>query len=55
MCEATKDTFITKAEIISALLDQNVFKMPDGRQFYEATEKELELILYSRSAKDHYC
>ncbi|PGT78097.1 MULTISPECIES: Fur-regulated basic protein FbpA [Bacillaceae] len=55
MCEAIKDTFTTKAEIISALLDQNVFKMPDGRQFYEATEKELEHILYSKTTEDHYC
>ncbi|MFB4162350.1 Fur-regulated basic protein FbpA [Alteribacillus sp. JSM 102045] len=31
-----------KDQLIAALLDLNMYKMPDGRQFYEATEKELK-------------
>jgi hypothetical protein len=38
-----------KNKIIDALLHRNLFKMPDGRQFYEASEKELIDVLYSCS------
>lgn len=55
MCEATKETISNKSDMIAALLNNNVYKMPDGRQFYEATEEELESILYSKSIHDHYC
>ncbi|MGJ9386223.1 Fur-regulated basic protein FbpA [Salipaludibacillus sp. CF4.18] len=38
---------INKSQIIDTLLHNNLYKMPDGRQLYEATEKELEFVLYS--------
>jgi|GEM_PF-4940933 len=53
MCEITKEK--SKSEIITALIDHNVFKMPDGRQFYEASEKELKTILYTHSNMKHIC
>ncbi|HZH60812.1 MAG TPA: Fur-regulated basic protein FbpA [Metabacillus sp.] len=53
MCEITKEK--SKSEIITALIDHNVFKMPDGRQFYEASEKELKTILYTHSNIKHIC
>ncbi|SDI04322.1 Fur-regulated basic protein FbpA [Alteribacillus bidgolensis] len=31
-----------KDQLIAALLDLDIYKMPDGRQFYEATESELK-------------
>lgn len=31
-----------KDQLIAALLDLDIYKMPDGRQFYEATETELK-------------
>lgn len=43
-----------KGEIIDALLHKNLFKMPDGRQFYEASEKELELILNEYIENEQY-
>ncbi len=53
MCEIAKEK--SKSEIITALIDHNVFKMPDGRQFYEASEKELKTILYTYSTIRHIC
>ncbi len=40
--------------MIDALLHMNLYKMPDGRQLYEATEKELESVLnmYASSSED---
>ncbi|SDI40511.1 Fur-regulated basic protein A [Alteribacillus persepolensis] len=31
-----------KDQLITALLELNTYKMPDGRQFYEASEAELK-------------
>lgn len=53
MCEMAKEK--SKSEIITALIDHNVFKMPDGRQFYEASENELKSILYTHSDIKHIC
>ncbi|WP_175638969.1 Fur-regulated basic protein FbpA [Metabacillus schmidteae] len=53
MCEPTKEK--SKSEIITALIDHNVYKMPDGRQFYEASEIELKTILYTHSNIKHIC
>ncbi len=53
MCELAKEQ--SKSDIITALIDHNVFKMPDGRQFYEASEKELKMILYTYSDNKHIC
>lgn len=36
----------SKVKIIDALLLNNIYKMPDGRQFYEASEQELADVLY---------
>jgi hypothetical protein len=48
MSEMSKHTKKDKGEIIDALLHKNLFKMPDGRQFYEASEKELRQVLNSQ-------
>ncbi|WP_226665491.1 Fur-regulated basic protein FbpA [Metabacillus litoralis] len=42
----------SKVKIIDALLLNNIYKMPDGRQFYEATEQELESVLNTHN-QDH--
>ncbi|MDT8858664.1 Fur-regulated basic protein FbpA [Alkalihalobacillus sp. MEB130] len=39
---------IDKAQIIDTLLEHQFFKMPDGRQLYEATEEELRLLICSQ-------
>jgi len=36
-----------KDYFIEILLNNGLFKMPDGRQLYEATEKELKKVLCS--------
>ncbi len=36
-----------KEKIIDTLLENQFFKMPDGRQLYEATEEELRLLICS--------
>lgn len=54
MSGITKQTK-SKVDIIDALLHKNLYKMPDGRQFYEATEKELENILYSYTDTEQLC
>ncbi|MFC0469644.1 Fur-regulated basic protein FbpA [Halalkalibacter kiskunsagensis] len=38
---------IDKEQIIDTLLENQLFKMPDGRQLYEATEEELRLLICS--------
>ncbi|WP_084138624.1 Fur-regulated basic protein FbpA [Halalkalibacter okhensis] len=38
---------IDKEQIIDTLLENQFFKMPDGRQLYEATEEELRLLICS--------
>ncbi|MFC5712907.1 Fur-regulated basic protein FbpA [Thalassorhabdus alkalitolerans] len=38
--------YINKNEMIDILLHHNIYKMSDGRQLYQATEKELENELY---------
>ncbi|MGM7724231.1 hypothetical protein [uncultured Metabacillus sp.] len=55
MSEITKQKNNTKSEIIDALLHKNLYKMPDGRQFYEATEKELKHILCSQAGSENLC
>ncbi|WP_156177899.1 hypothetical protein [Bacillus sp. SA1-12] len=55
MSEITKQKNNTKSEIIDALLHKNLYKMPDGRQFYEATEKELKHVLCSQSGSENLC
>jgi hypothetical protein len=42
-----------KEQIIDTLLQHQCFKMPDGRQLYEATESELQLLICS-TIDDHY-
>ncbi|PEF36878.1 Fur-regulated basic protein FbpA [Bacillus wiedmannii] len=41
---------MNKQHLIERLLKQNVFKLIDGRNLYEATCKELEL-LFKKEAK----
>ncbi|MCM3716439.1 Fur-regulated basic protein FbpA [Halalkalibacter oceani] len=36
-----KEKKLNKDQLIDALLSYHHYKMPDGRQFYEATESEL--------------
>jgi hypothetical protein len=55
MCGNSKQNKPNKVDIIDALLHKNLYKMPDGRQFYEATEKELEIILYSQIDTEQLC
>ncbi|MBO1510259.1 Fur-regulated basic protein FbpA [Metabacillus bambusae] len=55
MSEHTKQSINNKGEIIDALLHRNLYKMPDGRQFYEASEKELEHVLYSQTGTENLC
>ncbi|ARK31952.1 Fur-regulated basic protein FbpA [Halalkalibacter krulwichiae] len=38
---------LDKDTIIDTLLQHQLFKMPDGRQLYEATEVELQKLFYS--------
>lgn len=52
MCKISKHTKKDKGEIIDALLHNNLFKMPDGRQFYEASEKELRQVLNSQQVPE---
>ncbi|WP_102346448.1 Fur-regulated basic protein FbpA [Bacillus sp. Marseille-P3661] len=40
---------INKDYIIDILLNNGLFKMPDGRQLYEATEKELKKELCTKT------
>ncbi|WP_017755291.1 Fur-regulated basic protein FbpA [Calidifontibacillus oryziterrae] len=39
---------IEKDHIIDILLDNGLFKMPDGRQLYEASEHELKKIICTK-------
>ncbi|QNF29680.1 MULTISPECIES: hypothetical protein [Metabacillus] len=55
MSEHKKQSINNKGEIIDALLHRNLYKMPDGRQFYEASEKELEHVLYSQTRTENLC
>jgi hypothetical protein len=55
MCRTTNYQKRNKVDIIDALLHKNLYKMPDGRQFYEATEKELENILYLHTDNEQFC
>lgn len=55
MYNKTKFNKSNKVDIIDALLHKNLYKMPDGRQFYEATEKELENILYLHTDAEKFC
>ncbi|WP_227937393.1 hypothetical protein [Alkalihalobacillus deserti] len=42
-----------KEQIINTLLEHQYFKMPDGRQLYEASESELQLFICS-AINDQY-
>ncbi|WP_332695792.1 Fur-regulated basic protein FbpA [Halalkalibacter lacteus] len=44
---------IDKELIIDTLLENQLFKMPDGRQLYEATEEELRLLICSEIDNHH--
>ncbi|MEC2074886.1 hypothetical protein [Metabacillus fastidiosus] len=39
---------IDKEQIIDTLIENQCYKMPDGRQFYEATENELKILICSK-------
>ncbi|GAE27438.1 hypothetical protein JCM9140_3585 [Halalkalibacter wakoensis JCM 9140] len=39
---------IDKEQMIDSLLENDMFKMPDGRQFYEASEEELRMLISSQ-------
>lgn len=39
---------LDKEQIIDTLIKNHCYKMPDGRQFYEATEKELKRLICSK-------
>lgn len=55
MSQITELTNNNKVEIIDELLHRNMYKMPDGRQFYEASEKELEHVLYTQTTSEQFC
>ncbi|QGQ46261.1 hypothetical protein [Metabacillus sediminilitoris] len=55
MCGSNNRKVSNKVDIIDALLHKNLYKMPDGRQFYEATEKELENILFLHTDTEKFC
>ncbi len=44
---------IKKDQIIDTLINNQCYKMPDGRQFYEATEQELLKLISSYSTNNH--
>ncbi|MBU8907601.1 Fur-regulated basic protein FbpA [Desertibacillus haloalkaliphilus] len=47
---------VDKDQLIDALLQNELYKMPDGRQFYEASEEELELLICSTlDLPDAFC
>ncbi|MFV8828193.1 Fur-regulated basic protein FbpA [Alkalihalobacterium sp. APHAB7] len=42
-----------KEHLIDSLINYQHYKMPDGRQFYEATEQELKLFLHSQKTNQY--
>ncbi|WP_216830562.1 Fur-regulated basic protein FbpA [Alkalihalobacterium elongatum] len=45
-----------KEHLIDSLIKHQHYKMPDGRQFYQATEQELKLLLCSQQKNQyHFC
>lgn len=55
MSKITYELNNSKGKMIDALLHMNLYKMPDGRQLYEATEKELESVLNMYASSEDFC
>ncbi|MDQ0232564.1 Fur-regulated basic protein FbpA [Metabacillus malikii] len=55
MSTITTEMNANKGDIIEILLNMNLYKMPDGRQLYEASEKELKNILNTYAYAEGLC